>query len=154
MRAPSRAGPDHEGTRPGGQPLRDGSGLWACLPEADLAVREDGPADGLGLRAPGGRLVQPEVSPPARRARPILEEPGTPPTRGSRHTATVDDYVIEGHAPVGAITQLLDLRPDAIGLTLPGMPLDSPGMGGDETTWESQPVMLINHDGSLTPFSY
>jgi hypothetical protein len=27
-------------------------------------------------------------------------------------------------------------------------------MGGDEATWESQPVILIGHDGSLTPFTY
>lgn len=79
---------------------------------------------------------------------------GIPNDAASCHTATVDDYVIEGHVPVGAIMRLLDDRPDAIGLTLPGMPPDSPGMGGNESTWESQPVMLINYDGSLVPFSY
>ncbi len=72
----------------------------------------------------------------------------------SCHTATVDGYVIEGHVPVGAIVRLLDDRPDAIGLALPGMPTDSPGMGGDQSTWESQPVMLIANDGSLAPFDY
>lgn len=56
--------------------------------------------------------------------------------------------------PVGAITRLLEVRPDAIGLTLPGMPPDSPGMGGDVSTWESQPVLLVDNDGSLAPFSY
>ncbi len=79
---------------------------------------------------------------------------GIPDDAASCHTATVDGYVIEGHVPVGAIAQLLDDRPDVVGLTLPGMPSDSPGMGGDRSTWENQPVMRIDHDGSLAPFSY
>lgn len=70
----------------------------------------------------------------------------------SCHTATVDGYALEGHIPVGAIVRLLVDRPDAIGLALPGMPAASPGMGGDVTTWERQPVMLIGRDGSLAPF--
>ena len=81
-------------------------------------------------------------------------EVGVPERAASCHTAVVDGYVIEGHVPVGAIVQLLDDRPDAIGLTLPGMPADSPGMGGDVTTWERQPVELIHHGGSLTLFDY
>lgn len=55
---------------------------------------------------------------------------------------------------MGAIRTLLDERPDAIGLALPGMPADSPGMGGDPETWESQPVSLITRDGDLVPFDY
>ena len=77
-----------------------------------------------------------------------------PDDAASCHTATVDGYVIEGHVPVGAILQLLDDRPDVVGLTLPGMPSDSPGMGGDQSTWETQPVMRIDNDGSLAPFTY
>ena len=50
--------------------------------------------------------------------------------------------------------QLLDDRPDIVGLTLPGMPSDSPGMGGDQSTWETQPVMRLNNDGSLARFTY
>jgi hypothetical protein len=61
---------------------------------------------------------------------------------------------VEGHVPVQAITRLLDERPDAVGIALPGMPADSPGMGGDPETWVSQPVVLIEEDGSLTPFDY
>lgn len=82
------------------------------------------------------------------------KESGVPEQAASCHTAVVDGYVLEGHVPVGAIVRLLDEQPDAIGLALPGMPADSPGMGGDVTTWEQQPVALINRDGSLTPFDY
>lgn len=72
----------------------------------------------------------------------------------SCHTAEVDGYLIEGHVPVQAIQRLLADRPDAIGLALPGMPADSPGMGGNEATWASQPVLLIGADGSRTDWDY
>ena len=77
-----------------------------------------------------------------------------PEGAGSCHTALVEGYVIEGHVPAGAILQLLEERPGAVGLALPGMPEDSPGMGGDPETWESQPVVLISSDGELVPFDY
>lgn len=79
-------------------------------------------------------------------------EVGIPDDAASCHTAMVEGYAIEGHVPVGAIVRLLEERPDAVGLALPGMPADSPGMGGDVTTWESQPVLLVGRDGSLSPF--
>jgi len=66
----------------------------------------------------------------------------------------VDGYAIEGHVPAEAIRQLLTDRPDAAGLALPGMPGDAPGMGGDATSWNGQPVVLVQRDGSLTAFSY
>ena len=81
-------------------------------------------------------------------------EHGVPVDAGSCHTALVDGYVVEGHVPAGAIIRLLDERPSAIGLALPGMPLDSPGMGGDQETWESQPVLLIQQDGQLVPYDF
>ncbi len=72
----------------------------------------------------------------------------------SCHTAEVAGYVIEGHVPVQAIQRLLAERPAAIGLALPGMPADSPGMGGDESTWADQPVLLIGADGTHTDWDY
>jgi len=62
--------------------------------------------------------------------------------------------VIEGHVPAGAMLRLLDEGPDAVGLALPGMPADSPGMGGDPESWESQQVVLIQNGGELVPFEY
>lgn len=79
---------------------------------------------------------------------------GIPDSAGSCHTAIVEGYVVEGHVPVGAIQRLLEVRPDAVGLALPGMPADSPGMGGDVSTWERQPVVLVGRSGALTPFDY
>ena len=79
---------------------------------------------------------------------------GVPVKASACHTALVDGYVVEGHVPVSAVVSLLETRPDAVGLALARMPSDSPGMGGDEASWDTQPVMLINHDGSLEPFDY
>ncbi len=56
--------------------------------------------------------------------------------------------------PAGAILRLLEERPDAVGLALPGMPQDSPGMATGSDINESQPVSLIGHDGTLIPFDY
>lgn len=79
---------------------------------------------------------------------------GIPNEAASCHTALVDGYVLEGHIPVGALERLLTDRPDLIGLGLAWMPADSPGMGGDEGTWESQPVQSIATDGSLATYEY
>ncbi|MDH3259893.1 MAG: DUF411 domain-containing protein [Acidimicrobiia bacterium] len=81
-------------------------------------------------------------------------EHGVPEGALSCHTALVDGYVIEGHVPAGAILRLLAEHPDAVGLALPGMPADSPGMAGDPETWESQPVVLIRNDGEMVPFDF
>lgn len=53
------------------------------------------------------------------------------PSLKSCHTAIIDGYVIEGHVPVTDIERLLAERPDVIGLTAPGMPMMSPGMGSE-----------------------
>lgn len=79
---------------------------------------------------------------------------GIPDEAESCHTAMVDEYAIEGHVPVEAIRKLLADRPDAAGLALPGMPSDSPGMGGDHDDWVSQKVVLVTNDGVLDPFVY
>ena len=53
---------------------------------------------------------------------------GVPTDLTSCHTAEVDGYVLEGHVPAAAVRRLLEERPNAIGLAVPGMPAGSPGM--------------------------
>ena len=60
---------------------------------------------------------------------PIKQRAGVPPAMAACHTALVDGYVIEGHVPAQAIRKLLRERPDTLGLAVPGMPANSPGMG-------------------------
>ena len=77
---------------------------------------------------------------------------GIPPELASCHTAHVEGYAIEGHVPVADIRRLLSERPDAIGLSVPGMPFGSPGMG-DESQREAYAVMLIRRDGTAGVFT-
>ena len=56
------------------------------------------------------------------------ERLGIPAALGSCHTALIGGYVIEGHVPARDIKRLLAEKPDAVGLSVPGMPVGSPGM--------------------------
>lgn len=70
----------------------------------------------------------------------------------SCHTARVGGYMIEGHVPAADIRRLLDDRPDAVGLAVPGMPVGSPGMG-PESEREAYDVFLIRRDGSIKVYA-
>lgn len=70
----------------------------------------------------------------------------------SCHTARVDGYVIEGHVPPADIRRLLRERPEAIGLSVPGMPLGSPGMGPNSER-DAYSVFLILKDGATEVFT-
>ena len=59
---------------------------------------------------------------------PVKQQYGVDATLESCHTAIVDGYVIEGHAPAKEIQRLLAERPPIVGLAVPGMPVGSPGM--------------------------
>lgn len=47
----------------------------------------------------------------------------------SCHTALVNGYVVEGHVPVSAIQKMLKEKPAVVGISVPGMKMNSPGMG-------------------------
>lgn len=70
----------------------------------------------------------------------------------SCHTGRVAGYTIEGHVPAKDIKRLLKQRPDAIGLSVPGMPIGSPGMevGGERDAYN---VLLLKKDGSTEIFA-
>lgn len=77
---------------------------------------------------------------------------GLSPDLQSCHTAKIGGYVVEGHVPASDIRRLLSEKPDAIGLTVPGMPIGSPGMdaGGEKEAYE---VLLVRRDGTTEVFS-
>ena len=56
-----------------------------------------------------------------------------PGTMWACHTAMIDGYVVEGHVPFAALAKLLVERPEITGISVPGMPDGSPGMGNDPT---------------------
>ena len=79
---------------------------------------------------------------------------GMPDKLGSCHTASVGGYVIEGHVPAADIHRLLKERPVALGLSVPGMPIGSPGMDGPEYKGrqDAYDVLLLQKDGSAKSF--
>ncbi|MCQ0972077.1 DUF411 domain-containing protein [Paracoccus sp. TK19116] len=79
-------------------------------------------------------------------------ENGIPQEMASCHTGSIEGYMIEGHVPVADIRRLLEERPEAVGLAVPGMPYGSPGMG-PESEREAYEVLLIRRDGSTEVFT-
>ncbi len=78
---------------------------------------------------------------------------GIPEAMASCHTARIGGYMLEGHVPVADIRRLLEDRPDAIGLAVPGMPYGSPGMG-PESEREAYDVVLIRKNGTSEVFAH
>ena len=70
---------------------------------------------------------------------------GVPADLAACHTAEVNGYVLEGHVPAVAVRRLLEQRPTAVGLAVPGMPAGSPGMEGG--TPQLYDVVLFGPNG-------
>jgi hypothetical protein len=83
----------------------------------------------------------------------VKAEAGIPYGLGSCHTARVGKYFIEGHVPAEDVKRLLFEKPVARGLTVPGMPVGSPGMeqGNRREPYE---VLLVAKDGSTTVYAH
>lgn len=79
----------------------------------------------------------------------LKTENGIQPRYRSCHTAiTKDGYVFEGHVPAKFIKQFLKDKPQgAIGLTVPAMPVGTPGMERGKKFMPYQ-VFLLKADGS------
>lgn len=79
---------------------------------------------------------------------------GLPQKLGSCHTALVGGYVVEGHVPASDVRALLQQKPKALGIAVPGMPVGSPGMDGAVYGDRRDPydVLLVAHDGSTRVF--
>ena len=75
---------------------------------------------------------------------------GMPEPLGSCHSAKIGGYVIEGHVPAADIRRLLKEKPNAVGLTVPGMVPSSPGMAGPKTAYDT---LLVARDGTTRVFA-
>lgn len=73
----------------------------------------------------------------------IKREQGVPEALQSCHTALVGGYVVEGHVPAGDVAELLKKQPKAAGLTVPGMPMGTPGM---EMGAKKDPFAVLEFD--------
>lgn len=81
-------------------------------------------------------------------------EKGIPTSLQSCHTAVSSEgYVFEGHVPAKYIAQFLAQKPaDAIGLTVPAMPLGSPGMEQGDN-FMPYGVLLLMADGTTSIYA-
>lgn len=64
----------------------------------------------------------------------IKTQAGVPGGLEACHTAMIGGerkYVLEGHVPIEAVEKLMTERPDIRGVSTPGMPMGSLGMGDD-----------------------
>jgi len=73
----------------------------------------------------------------------IKDKYGVPSNMSSCHTAIVDGYVVEGHVPAADIKKLLKVKSKVIGISVPGMPVGTPGMdmGG-----RKDPYQVVSFD--------
>lgn len=77
---------------------------------------------------------------------------GVPNALTSCHTGTAGGYFFEGHVPAADIRKVLADQPDARGLTVPGMPFGSPGMGPEDRR-DAYDVLLVRMDGTSDVFT-
>jgi hypothetical protein len=82
----------------------------------------------------------------------LRKEAGISDKLASCHTAKINGYVIEGHVPASDIQRLVAEKPDAIGLTVPGMVVGSPGME-QGAKYDHYKVLLVKKDGTTEVFS-
>jgi hypothetical protein len=80
---------------------------------------------------------------------PIRERYRIPEAAVGCHTSVLDGYVVEGHVPVEAIDRLLAERPTVDGISVVGMPVNSPGMG--EPNGEALEVLSFR-DGRVADY--
>src|SRR5688572_6736987 len=82
----------------------------------------------------------------------IRKRQGIPDEFGSCHTGVVAGYALEGHVPAEDVKRLLAQKRPAAGLSVPGMPVGSPGMevGSRKDPFQ---VLLIDKAGRSSVFA-
>ncbi|QHG15723.1 DUF411 domain-containing protein [Nostoc sp. ATCC 53789] len=75
----------------------------------------------------------------------VKQKYNVPDNLSSCHTAIVNGYVIEGHVPANDIKRLLQEKPNVVGLSVPQMPVGTPGM---EMGNRKDPFTVFAFDGN------
>jgi hypothetical protein len=78
---------------------------------------------------------------------------GVPGDLTSCHTGVIDGYAIEGHVPAEDVKRLLKEKPKALGIAVPAMPVNSPGMEVEGAPNERYTVWLFAKDGTRSAFA-
>ena len=78
----------------------------------------------------------------------LKEVMGIPPEFRGCHTSVIDGIIVEGHVPADLVQKLLKERPEGvIGISVPGMPVGSPGMEGPYK--EEYRVVVFDSKGKI-----
>ena len=80
---------------------------------------------------------------------------GMPEKLASCHTGLVGGYAVEGHVPAREIRRLLKEKPQGVGLTVPGMPVGTPGMDDPVYKGRKDPydVLLVAKGGATRVYA-
>ena len=82
----------------------------------------------------------------------LKQKYNVPAELASCHTTIIDGYVMEGHIPADDIKRFLAQKPDnLVGLTVPGMPIGTPGMEAKDIKQPFQ-VLAFNDKGEVEVF--
>ena len=83
----------------------------------------------------------------------IKDQYGVKAALSSCHTAIINSYVVEGHVPAADIAKLLKTKPAGVGISVPGMPIGTPGleMGGKKDVYD---VVSFDKQGKAQVFSH
>lgn len=103
------------------------------------------------LRASGFKVDAVDVS--SEELYAVKERYGVTNALAGCHTGSVEGYVVEGHVPAEDLRRLLEERPEIIGLSVPGMPLGSPGMTAPSGQEESYEVLSFDRQGNVEVFA-
>lgn len=78
---------------------------------------------------------------------------GVPDHLSSCHTGLMGSYVVEGHVPASDLQRLFREKPSVKGMTVPGMPIGSPGMEIPGDPPDRYDVLTYTQDGQTRIFS-
>jgi hypothetical protein len=84
---------------------------------------------------------------------PVRAKHGVPFELSSCHTGIAGGYVFEGHVPIADVERVLTEKPKALGLTVPGMPIGSPGMEIPNAAPEAFDTLLLLKDGTTRVYA-
>ena len=76
-----------------------------------------------------------------------------PEDLASCHTGVINGYAVEGHVPPNDIKNFIRRRSNALGLAVPGMPTNSPGMEAPGMANEPYTVWEFFRDGKRKAFA-
>ena len=93
-----------------------------------------------------------DIVKPESEIKTIRQKYNLPSDLTSCHTSEITGYLVEGHVPTADIKGLITQKPNIAGISVPGMPIGTPGMEmGDRK--QSFDVFTFEKDGQTKVFN-